>query len=68
MLLNELQKRTAENQRQAAQLATLSGLMAAEHAAFEQRLSALEHRSWAKDRAAKLAAAFGRMKSRGVSR
>ena len=66
LLLNELQKRTAESQRQARQLtrqgqqlATLSGQMAAQRASFEQRLSALEH-TLAKDHAPKLAAAFGR--------
>jgi hypothetical protein len=49
MLLNELQERTTENQRQAARLAFL-----------EQRLSAVEHTRAAKDRRSKLAAAFGR--------
>jgi hypothetical protein len=58
MLLNELQKRTAENQRQADQLTKLSAQVQADHrriaqlqasnerhqAAFEQRLSVIEHR------------------------
>ncbi len=55
MLLNELQKRTVENRRQAAQLA----IQAHDLASLEQRLSSLE-RTIASGRSSELAAALGR--------
>jgi hypothetical protein len=53
MLLNELQKQTTEVHKLSAQMAT-------QRASFEQRLAKLEQTMAAKDRAPKLAAAFGR--------
>ncbi len=63
MLLNELQKQTRENARQAAQIAELKAARdrdRAQRAAFEARLSALEQTTQARNGGHKLAVAFGR--------
>ena len=58
MLLNELQKQTAENHRQAERLTAFSLQMAAQRAAFERRLSTLERTMAAKAWAPRLATAL----------
>jgi hypothetical protein len=63
MLLNELQKQTTQVHKLSAQMAEVRAERDREReqrAAFEARLSALEHTMAAKDRAPKLAAAFVR--------
>jgi hypothetical protein len=70
MLLNEVQKQRAENQRQTSQIGKLSAQLAemrvdrnqerAQRAALEQRLSALERTIAADGRAAKFATALER--------
>lgn len=69
MLLNELQKQTAQNKLQTEQITTLSAKLSqveasaqhelrAQRAAFEERLSALEQTTQAQNRNRNLAAAF----------
>ncbi|MFZ0886978.1 MAG: hypothetical protein WA005_00870 [Candidatus Binataceae bacterium] len=56
MLLNELQKQTSENARQAERIRKLES----QRATFEARLSALEQTTQARNGGRKLAAAFDR--------
>jgi hypothetical protein len=60
MLLNELQKQRSENAHQAEQIKKLSAQMVEVKASFEQRLSALEQTTQARNGSRKLAAAFDR--------
>src|SRR5271155_139163 len=58
MLLNELQKQTRKNDRQAEQIRRLSAKVAEVEASFEQRLSKLEQPTQAKEGNHNLVAAF----------
>jgi hypothetical protein len=60
MLVNELQKQSAENHRQAEQIKKFSAQLAEVKAAFEERLSALEYGMAARNAGSKLAATFTR--------